>query len=282
MFEFIEHSGDVIKKVWGTETWIFSAHPENPSVVEVGDKEYNFLDLLKKHKEYIFGNIECSDFPILVKIIDPNETLSVQVHPSEEDAKKLGENDHGKEEAWVVLSDRGFVYLGFEGDFSEVEEDVIKKMHRVDVKRLDAINIPSGTLHALGAGTKVLEVSTNSNITYRVYDFGRGRELHLDKAKKVVKKRSLDELLLGSIRDKPLNTEFFRIEYLHLKGSKEFLVDSFVIIVCTAGKANITGKQEKTYIDSTKHVLVPGSIGRFVVEGNAELFIISPGKQCAK
>ena len=67
-----------------------------------------------------------------------------------------------------------------------------------------------------------------------------------------------------------------------MKGSKEFLVDSFVIIVCTAGKANITGKQEKTYIDSTKHVLVPGSIGRFVVEGNAELFIISPGKQCAK
>ena len=278
VFEFVKHSGDTLKKVWGTETWIFSAHPDNPSVVKVNNEDHNFLHLFEKHKKEILGSLKYSYFPILVKIIDAKDTLSVQVHPSEEDAKRLGEKDHGKDEAWVILSDGGFVYLGFDGEvtYEELSKDIIQKMHKINVKRLDSINIPSGTLHALGEDTKILEVSTNSNITYRVYDFGRGRELHLDKAAEVVKKRDIDELVLGSIKEKPLDTEFFKIEYLQLSGSEEFSIDTFRIIVCTDGEATISGEKDKVHVKSGESILVPASTGKFKIESNkAEIFIIS-------
>lgn len=278
VFEFIKHSGDTLRKVWGTETWIFSAHPDNPSIVEVDNEGYNFLHLFEEYKKEMLGNLEYSYFPILVKIIDARDILSVQVHPSEEDAKRLGEKDHGKDEAWVVLSDEGFVYLGFDGEvtYEELSKDIIQKMHKINVKRLDSINIPSGTLHALGKDTKVLEVSTNSNITYRVYDFGRGRELHLNKALKVIKKRGIDELVIGSIKENPLDTEFFRIEYLQLSGSEEFSIDAFRIIVCTDGEATISGRKDRIYVKGGESVLVPASTERFKIESNkAEVFIIS-------
>ncbi|WP_240910924.1 type I phosphomannose isomerase catalytic subunit [Thermococcus sp. MV5] len=278
MFEFIKHSGDVVKKVWGTETWIFSAHPYNPSIVKVKDEECDFISLLEEHKEEILGSLRYSYFPLLIKIIDPRETLSVQVHPSEEDTRRLGEKDHGKDEAWIVLSDEGFVYLGFRGSISyeELSGDVIKKMYKVNVKRLDSINIPAGTLHALGKETKVLEVSANSNITYRVHDFGRGRELHLDKALQVIRKRDLSELLTGSIKEKPLNADLFKIEYHQINNSKEFSTDSFRILVCTHGKAKVAGKQEEIQMKEGESVLVPASTEKFKIRGrDAEIFLIS-------
>lgn len=278
MFEFIKHSGDTLKKIWGTETWIFSAHPDNPSIVEVNDRTYNFLQLFKKHREAILGNLGYKEFPILVKIIDPKETLSVQVHPSDVDAEKLGEKDRGKDEAWVVLSKNGFVYLGFEGEVSyeELRKNVVKKMHKIDVKRLDAINIPAGILHALGKNTKVLEVSTNSNITYRVYDFERGRELHLDKALKVIKKRPIEELILGSIKEKPVSTNFFEIKYLQLNKALKFSIDTFRILVCTRGEAIVRGQKEEISITQGENILVPASTKRFIIEGkDAEMFLIS-------
>ena len=122
-------------------------------------------------------------FPILAKIIDAKENLSIQVHPDETTAVKL--NGEPKDEMWVML-DEGSVYAGIKADVDEAElkkgikgkkaEDLLDQL---DLKKGEAVNIPGGRVHAICAGALIYEVQQNSNTTYRLYDWGRARELHL-------------------------------------------------------------------------------------------------------
>lgn len=163
-------------KVWGYEDWIASTHKDGPQ-----------SELVKA----------AGDFPLLVKIIQADSTLSVQIHPDDKTAVELeGAGSRGKTECWYVLDakpDAKLVY-GFKQDYS-IEE--IKKaidagkieslLKVVQVKKGDFAFIPAGTVHAIGGGLRLLEVQQSCNITYRFYDWGRGRELHIDKGLKSVK-----------------------------------------------------------------------------------------------
>ena len=130
-------------------------------------------------------SLNLEKFPLIVKIIKADENLSVQTHPDDGYARKPGDA-FGKEEAWHVLeSKRGKIYLGFE-DFMNAEgfkemvktEEFLSCLNTFDAHIGDTYHIPAGVVHALGAGTKVYEVSTASERTFRIYDYGRGRELH--------------------------------------------------------------------------------------------------------
>lgn len=168
-------------KIWGYEEWIASVHP------------------LGRQKEFFEAVGE--KYPLLVKIIQANDSLSVQVHPDDEQAKALeGENERGKTECWYVLDaepNAKLVY-GLRGSYSTEELRAAIKNGRLDeylnfapVKKGDFIFIPAGTVHAIGGGLRLLEVQQSCDITYRLYDWNRGRELHVEKSLKVIKNDEL-------------------------------------------------------------------------------------------
>ena len=292
---------NLVKKPWGGnyigrlkdinvegigESWEFSAHPSRPSLV-LGMR---FDELVKKYKNEILGNLRCDYFPLLVKIIDANENLSVQVHPSEEQAKMLNENDHGKEEAWVVIdaTPDAKIYLGFRENVDQdvfIRElkqgkDITTYLNEIKVKKDDAFFIPSGTIHALGKGVRVLEVSTNSNITYRVYDYGRGRELHIDKAIKVLNFKMTNvsklkpKMMDGFMR--LIDTPFFIID--KILESTEICKESFHILICLNGEIMLKSDSETVKVKKGKSVLIPAITEKYRIdmETNCEVYIISP------
>ncbi|MCC6940750.1 MAG: class I mannose-6-phosphate isomerase [Novosphingobium sp.] len=132
--------------------------------------------------------VEMSD--ILVKYIFTSEKLSVQVHPNDVQAKALGESDGGKDECWLVIDAEPGATLGI-GFRERVDPDTIKRaaldgsieglMEWYPVREGDFFYIPAGTVHAIGRGVSLIEIQQNSDITYRLFDYGRPRELHLDK-----------------------------------------------------------------------------------------------------
>ena len=289
--------GDFIAKLKGLslngigESWEFSAHPSRPSKVAV-DGVMSMLELIKRYGRDIIDGFE--EFPILVKVIDANDNLSVQVHPSEEQAKELGEKDHGKPEAWVVLdADEGAkIYLGFREDVEPEEfrraiekgENVLEYLNAVEVKKGDAFYIPAGTIHALGKGVRVLEVSTNSNVTYRIYDYGRGRELHLDKAFRVLnfKRTDVEELrqrprrVNGTIR--MIDTEFFRVDKIISSG--KFKNETFQIVLCINEGVRLKTDEESVEVGRGRSVLIPAITKEFEIElsPDSEVYSFSPVK----
>lgn len=141
---------------------------------------------------------------ILVKYIFTSEKLSVQVHPSDAQARELGEADRGKEECWLVIDAEPGATLGV--GFRESVDAATMRAAALDgsiedmlawhpVQAGDFFYIPAGTVHAIGAGVSLIEVQQNSDITYRLYDYGRPRELHLDKGLQVAKGKPHDPAL---------------------------------------------------------------------------------------
>nr|MCR4822345.1 class I mannose-6-phosphate isomerase [Treponema sp.] len=197
-------------KVWGYEDWIASTHKDGC--------QREFQNLVK-------------DYPLLVKVIQANDTLSVQVHPDDEDAKRLeGPSERGKTECWYVLSaeEGAKLVYGLKGNPSQEEikkaiaENTIQNLlDTVTVKKGDFIFIPSGTVHAIGGGLRLLEVQQSCNITYRLYDWGRPREVHIEKGVQVIKNEKKQAI-------KPMEEEFdcqyFSLKKEPLKGGYSFLV----------------------------------------------------------
>lgn len=181
------------------ESWEVSTHPAGKSIVENGafrGKTLNeYFDQIGwgTAGRYAARNHQ---LPILIKYIDAKENLSIQVHPNDKYARKH-EGDNGKNEMWFVLAaDEGaFIYLGFSRDVTKEEikrriaDNTLEEvLNRVEVRPNEAFYIPAGTVHAIGAGCLICEVQQTSNVTYRIYDYGRTdengkpRELHVKKA----------------------------------------------------------------------------------------------------
>ncbi len=154
-------------------------------------------------KEYIWGTEDWiyQDEKLLVKIIDAQKPLSVQVHPDDEYAKRIENRPNGKNEMWYILEadDGAFLYCGFNKNMDKktlrnavLDGSIEQHLNKISVKKGDIIKIPAGTVHAIGAGIRILEIQQNSNLTYRLYDYkrigpdGKERELHLDKALDVI------------------------------------------------------------------------------------------------
>ena len=184
------------------ESWELSFHKDGPTRLADGRTLQEVVA-----KEELGKNCEGFPFfPMLVKLIDAKQDLSVQVHPSDKYALE-NENSFGKTEMWyVVEAEAGAgIYLGFKKDTAREEYEAAIKNNTLtellnffEVKAGDCYFIPSGTIHAIGTGCLICEIQQNSNLTYRVYDYGRKdkdgkeRELHVDKALKVTNLKKLD------------------------------------------------------------------------------------------
>lgn len=211
------------------EAWVLSAHPDGDSRISFSDMvrfsegtasseggffsegvSYSdgesFADYLKSHPDAV-GSLGKAFpfFPTLIKLIDAKKALSIQVHPDDSFALSR-EGQYGKTEMWIVLEreEGAFLYFGFQKDYTEEEirraieeENFPSLLCKVMVEPGDVFFIPAGTVHAIGAGILLAEVQQNSNLTYRVYDYGRKdaqgntRELHVEKALEVMDRKQL-------------------------------------------------------------------------------------------
>lgn len=243
------------------EYWAISAHPNGVSIVSNGDLAGQALDTLYTERPDLFGYPKSPVFPLLTKILDANDWLSVQVHP--DDAYGLAhEGELGKTECWYVISaDEGAeIIYGHEATSREELAERIEAgdweglLTHVPVKAGDFFDVPAGTIHAIGKGIMILETQQSSDTTYRVYDFDRRdeagnlRELHLSK--------SIDVATIG----KPLNTTPARLKLEHLT-TTVFVSNRFF----TVDKWDITGEVKMT--QTAPYLLIS------VLEGDGQLII---------
>lgn len=191
------------------ETWECSTHPDGPSMIVGGMYDgINLAEVLKLHPEFLGTHPKThGELPILIKLIDAQKDLSVQVHPDDEYAMKHENGQLGKMEMWYVLDakhDAKLVY-GLSHDVDKenlrqsIENGTVEKyLQKVSVRKDDLFFVDAGTIHAIGAGTLIAEIQENSNLTYRLYDYeridknGEKRELHVDKALEVANLKTSD------------------------------------------------------------------------------------------
>ena len=177
------------------ESWDIACHPNGTGVVSNGElKGQKFDKLINEYGAKLVGNkVNIDKFPLLVKLINSKEKLSVQVHPGDEYAAKY-ENEYGKTEAWYVIDAKegASLIVGTKNCTKKEFEEAIKNnnvedyLNTIPVKKGDCFLINSGLVHAICEGVIIAEIQQSSDITYRVYDYGRPREIHVEKALDVI------------------------------------------------------------------------------------------------
>lgn len=274
------------------EAWVFSCHKDGPSVVENGEFAGLTLEeavekmgrdcLGSKGKEFAF-------FPILIKLIDAKDDLSIQVHPSDEYALKV-EGEYGKTEMWYVVDcDPGsYLYYGFAHEISKEEfarriadNTLPEVLNKVEVKKGDCFFIESGTIHAIGRGLLIAEIQQNSNTTYRVSDYGRlgadgkPRALHVDKAKDVTTlqppKTPGGAVPVVNGKARLAACKYFTVDKLTVSGETSVTADdtSFVSLLCLNGSVSVGGVE----LAAGDCVFLPAGFGEAALKGAAEIIV---------
>lgn len=276
---------------------MLSCHKDGESVVSngsfAGQTLKEVLDIWGK-KALGANAAEYAEFPILIKLIDAKQKLSVQVHPDDEYAQKY-ENEYGKNEMWYVVDcdENASLIYGFNKTIekSEFEQRIkdntlLEVCNSVPVKKGDVFFITAGTLHAIGEGILIAEVQQNSNSTYRVSDYGRlgadgkPRPLHIEKALAVTKTipPELPFGNVGEIEELPFGTErqiarskYFSSKIINLNGTKDiFSSDSFVSLLILNGECSLTFGEENILLKKGQSVFVPAGV-ETSVSGKAEI-----------
>lgn len=278
------------------ECWAISAHPNGDCTVKTNKyKGMKLSELWNSHRE-LFGNIQGDEFPLLVKIIDAKDDLSIQVHPDDEYAKKYENGSLGKTECWYILdcdNDAELVLGHNAKNKTELEEMVRggrwEELIRIKkIKKGDFFQINPGTVHAIKGGTLILETQQNSDITYRLYDYerlldGKLRELHLDKSIDVVECPHVD-IVASKKRTKGENYHneelyqcgYYKINKICINGRKEYVhADPFTIISVIEGHGLIEGIK----IKKGDHFIIPATCDSYVLDGVMELITSTVGNK---
>ncbi|NBI89209.1 cupin domain-containing protein [Lachnospiraceae bacterium] len=303
--------GRRLKEIYGkrceydtiAESWELSAHAEGQSTVASGrHKGMLFGEYLEKIGKESLG-WKCQslvDFPILVKLIDAKEPLSVQVHPDSEYALEM-ESEYGKNEMWYILDAEpgAFIYCGFKKHVSkeEVEErirenTVTEILNKVPVASGDVYFISAGTVHSIGSGILICEIQQSSACTYRMYDYGRKdrfgnyRELHIQKALDVMDLCPYTPQKFESGVEKGEQYEsrllccckYFISTHYHIMGEMElaFTEESFTSMVCIKGKGKIglkDGDAEEMVFQAGESLFLPKSEKIFRMTGDCEVIV---------
>lgn len=266
------------------EAWLLSCHADGASTLESGE---TLADYIKRHGTDILGT-NCrnlTDFPILIKLIDARENLSVQVHPPDNYAL-IHEGQRGKSEMWYVLdSDKNSVlYCGFKREISRDEfiarikdNSLIEVLNAVPAKRGEIIFIPAGTIHALGKGVMLAEIQENSNVTYRIFDYGRNRPLHIAKALDVTNFSPLSER--GENYPHVAISDYFVVDKLDLDGEilseAAGVVDekSFLSVLILGGEGIISSGGEEIPYRKGDSFFLTASSGSWQIRGSCDALL---------
>ncbi len=279
------------------EYWAISAHPHGVSTIKNGRFAGMGLDQLYAEHRELFGNSSEPVFPLLTKILDANDWLSVQVHPDNHYAMEH-EGELGKTECWyVIAADEGaeIIYGHNAKSREELRQQIEKKewdklLTKVPVKDGDFFYVPSGTMHAIGSGILILETQQSSDTTYRVYDFDRKdakgnlRELHLEK--------SIDVLNIGApANSRPVTvkaddlmstllvaSDFFAVYKWEVSGKVDIeKTAAYLLVSVLAGQGVLTVDGETYPIAKGDHFILPSDVEEWTFEGkNLEMIVSHP------
>lgn len=280
------------------ESWELSCHKDGASVVENG--EYAGLTLaeyIEKAGRSVLGT-DCEkfdNFPILIKLIDAKDNLSVQVHPDNEYARRV-EGEYGKTEMWYVVDcDPGATLLyGFKHEISKEEfaariadNTLLEVTNAVPVKKGDVFFIEAGTLHAIGKGILIAEIQQNSNTTYRIYDYGRvgndgkPRELHVEKAKDVTNLCPAKQYPETPVEEKDgykikllSSCEYFTTYRVDVETKAVLEADekSFNSVLMLEGEAEIIAN-DIVKAKKGDSIFIPAGTGKYAVEGKCRFVL---------
>ncbi|MCM1155212.1 MAG: GH1 family beta-glucosidase [Roseburia sp.] len=273
------------------ECWAVSAHPNGDCTVKEGVYAGMTLSRLWEKKPELFGNTGGDRFPLLVKIIDAKEDLSIQVHPDDAYAKVNENGSFGKTECWYVLDckEDSALVVGHNAKSKEELKSMIREgkwkelLREVPVKKGDFIQIEPGTVHAIKGGLMILETQQNSDITYRVYDYdrltdGKPRQLHLEKSIDVitVPAKSVEESILQA-DDLPKNTlnkliscDYYQVWKLDITQPFSMQQDKpYMIMSVIEGDGLLNGQM----IRKGDHFIVPCGYGEMRMQGNMQLIL---------
>lgn len=286
-----EYGFDILSKTTG-EAWTLSAHSDGETVVANGYYKGTPLSKLWHNHPELFGVATTRDFPLLIKILDAKEDLSVQVHPNDSYALQH-ENDLGKAECWYVLDSKPQAQIIY-GHNAQNKQQLIDMVHNQEWSKLlryqnvtknDIYDVPVGTIHALLGGSLILEVQQSSNTTYRIYDYdrkdaeGNKRELHLSKALDVINAPDIktDQLISPSLVINQLqlliSNEHFNVRRFINQGTNTLSRDYPYLIISILESNN-------AYINNVKitkgdTILVSNEITQLEISGETSLIITS-------
>lgn len=255
-----EYEGDIL-----AESWELSCHPDGPSYITNGKHIGKTLrQFIEDEGRGVLGTncAKFEDFPILAKFIDARDHLSIQVHPDNSYALK-NEGQYGKTEMWYVMDCEpgAYLYFGFQKEITREEfaeritnDTLLEVLNKVEVQKGDSFFIEAGTLHAIGKGILIAEIQQNSNLTYRVYDYGRvgadgkKRDLHIEKALAVTDRVPMKK---GKQANPHVaDCEYFTVDKLNLDGklmermSGSVGEESFANILVLEGEGQISCQGE--------------------------------------
>jgi len=273
--------------IWGSESWQLSGVPGSLSVVFEGpEKGRTVADLLCEQHERLVGRRSYErygdTFPLLIKFIEANLPLSVQVHPNDELARKR-HNSFGKTEMWYVLHAKkdAYLYAGFNQlldpeSYQRMVADgtITRALAKHTLHEGDVFFLPAGRVHSIGGGTTIAEIQQTSDITYRIYDFGRldkngnPRELHTELAKDAIDYKVMSDYRTHYLPcpNRPVELvgcDYFTTSLLDLNQPLHFdhsAMDSFVIYIGLEDNCEFTDdKGETALLHAGQTLLVPAS-----------------------
>ena len=276
------------------ESWDVSSHKNGMSEVENGYLSGRQLQsLLEEFKQELVGEEIYTKygnrFPLLIKYLDVNDRLSIQVHPSDEYALK-NHNELGKCESWFIMyaSDDAKLLMGMKKGINTEKfwektknNDFVDLFNVVSVKTGDIIDVIPGSVHASLEGSVIFaEIQENSDITYRIYDFdrldnGKKRELHLDRAAEVIDFNLIPEVRNTNFKDDEIrknisNTDFYSIDRIKILDEFEDSYKNMLIYSILEGEGVIEYLGESLKIKKGETVLIPANI-KVKVKGSLEL-----------
>ena len=279
-----EVEGDDIGECWGV-----AAHQNGDDTIREGIYAGKKLSQLWKEEPGLFGNVDIDRFPLLIKIIDAKDDLSIQVHPNDEYAKVNENGSFGKTECWYIIDcpENASLVIGHNAKTKEELSDMIHQgrwkefIREIPVKKGDFIQIDPGTVHAIKGGLMILETQQNSDITYRVYDYdrlsnGKPRELHVEKSIDVINvpAKSVEDSVKSAahVEKNKLNElyscQYYKVFKIELDGKMEFEQEyPFLIMSVLEGDALLNGQR----IKKGDHFILPNGYGKVELQGNLEI-----------
>lgn len=283
------------------ESWEIAGHPNGSSIVKNGElagltlpqvQEQLGIDLVGRRNQ---NALDQGRFPLLIKLLDANRWLSVQVHPNDEYGL-ANEGDFGKTEMWVVLHAEpdSEIIFGFKpnvdrASFATAIEDgrVEEMVHRMPVQTGDVVFVPAGAIHALGPGIIVAEIQQNSDTTYRIYDWGRPRPIHVEQALNVlnfdlVEPSPLEPTLLnnnGYVQEQIGLCEYFCTERIYLPAHESYTGscngETFEIWAVLDGSLALHWQHGTMLpLQSISWTLLPAALGEFQFEAQQDSSIL--------
>lgn len=276
------------------ECWAISAHPNGPNVIENGKYKGKTLDQVWEEDKALFGNDSRDKFPLLTKILDAKDKLSVQVHPNDDYALKH-EGEYGKTECWYILEakeDAEIIYgvnVDNKKDLNQLidNKEFDQLFRSVKVKPGDFYYVPAGTVHAIGSGIMILETQQSSDTTYRIYDYdrqdknGKLRDLHLEQSKAVIEVANHNpnveptkDIIQGQSLTRFVSNKFFTVEKWNIDGKLEFSkANDYCLVSVINGKGTVTIDSIEYAIEKGRHFILTADDQNIVFNGDIEMIV---------